>query len=50
MTPTSATADDGECDPDNGKYICDGTDGQPEGSKPKEKRRPEPPATGVSTG
>lgn len=38
MAPTSATADDGECDPDNGKYICDGTDGQPEGSKPKKKR------------
>lgn len=50
VAPTSATADDGKCDPANGKYVCDGTDSQPEGSKPKEKKRPKPPATGVSTG
>lgn len=44
-TPLVAKGDDGgSCDPANGKYICDGTEDQPEGAKDSLQL----PKTGVS--
>ena len=46
---SAAPNDDSGCDPGNGKYICDGTDDQPEGAGPTSRGKlPEPPSTGVS--
>ena len=40
--------EDNPCDPDNGKYICDGTEDWPDGKCPPELCGPSMPSTGVS--
>ena len=41
VTLPTAHADDNPCDPAKGRYICDGSEDQPEGARPKanEKKR-----------
>ncbi len=49
-TPVGAAPmeDENPCDPDNGKYICDGTQDWPNGDCPPELCGPKLPSTGVS--
>ncbi|RRD03565.1 hypothetical protein EII34_13310 [Arachnia propionica] len=46
-TPHWALADDNPCDPANGRYICDGSEDQPEGDR-HPWRPPKLPDTGVA--